>query len=726
MKAKVNKKSENRQGPTENLSEQQINNSGIHQFVDKRMQSRQMNVMQSLADQNTSSPIQRIENIRTSSVSEQNAPIQKKENNTGLPDNLKSGIESLSGYSVDDVKVHYNSPKPTQLHAHAYAQGTDIHLASGQEKHLAHEAWHVVQQKQGRVKPTRQLKGKLNINDDTGLEKEADIMGAKAAQFVANSSASDTKKGISGSRSGSIQRKGTAGNSVVQRQEKEKPSSHLEELKQGLTQLKALVAKEAQLNPTSENLSKLNEGIAQLEEIANGTDTTLQTSAAVLLKEELAKLQTKLPGQESQTPSGDKDKGTVQGVWGLDYLLSWIVENPKTAIAVGTGLLLLIEKVVALKLRKNLPQHVANNLYATDRHGYWTIVDRKITQFAKAQQLDDHDKQALRQACVTALNGSHSENNFLGGTLPAALGAVVFHNVNLNNFLGFMDGHFVTPLDNDVQAIGARGIHTMTVPAGQKAAFTLALKQMPFVQRLYSGKVQENLSKSDKAFKRVKGKAAWKGGGSAENKIHVVDDGTRHLTRDDREYADGRFAAKVKKADRFMKQMVEPAVLNQVTCPDIRVHLRNKQAITNPVGFRAFHSQNDVHVAQNEDMSVIVHEMGHHIEDQLPTLAWSDIQLLLQGRNLNKQKASYIYLHSYEEQRYGGDYPATGKYTSKYYEGGATEVTSMSSEYLSHPQKFKTLITNDPQQAAVILRVLRPTEYASIHALNAFNNYLPA
>ncbi|WP_219011228.1 DUF4157 domain-containing protein [Aquimarina litoralis] len=106
--------------------------------------------------------------------------IQKKENKTGLPDNLKSGIENLSGYSMDNVKVHYNSDKPTQFQAHAYAQGNDIHLAAGQEKRLPHEAWHVVQQKQGRVKTTRQMKGNANINDDDGLEKEAHVMGQKA------------------------------------------------------------------------------------------------------------------------------------------------------------------------------------------------------------------------------------------------------------------------------------------------------------------------------------------------------------------------------------------------------------------------------------------------------------------------------------------------------------------------------------------------------------------
>ncbi len=110
-------------------------------------------------------------------------PVQKQENDTGLPDNLKSGIESLSGLTMDDVQVHFNSDKPESMQAHAYAQGTDIHLAPGQEKHLPHEAWHVVQQKQGRVKPTMQLQEKVNVNDDKGLEKEADMMGGKAMQF---------------------------------------------------------------------------------------------------------------------------------------------------------------------------------------------------------------------------------------------------------------------------------------------------------------------------------------------------------------------------------------------------------------------------------------------------------------------------------------------------------------------------------------------------------------
>ena len=131
-----------------------------YQFVDNRPEAALQRKLGEIANRNT---------------------VQKKENNTGLPDQLKSGVENLSGHSMDDVRVHYNSGRPAQLKAHAYAQGTDIHIAPGQEKHLPHEAWHVVQQKQGRVKPTVQLKAGVDVNDDTGLEKEADVMGAKAA-----------------------------------------------------------------------------------------------------------------------------------------------------------------------------------------------------------------------------------------------------------------------------------------------------------------------------------------------------------------------------------------------------------------------------------------------------------------------------------------------------------------------------------------------------------------
>jgi hypothetical protein len=105
----------------------------------------------------------------------------QQEQVTGLPDTLKVSIEKLSGIPMDDVKIHYNSPKPIQIGALAYTQGTNIYIAPGQEQHLPHEVWHVVQQKQGRVMPTVQAKG-VGVNDDAGLEHEATVMGQKATK----------------------------------------------------------------------------------------------------------------------------------------------------------------------------------------------------------------------------------------------------------------------------------------------------------------------------------------------------------------------------------------------------------------------------------------------------------------------------------------------------------------------------------------------------------------
>ena len=148
------------------------NSTSIVTFANQRPESAQLETIQQSAD--ASPQMLRLAQLK--------AMAESSRNLTGLPDDLKSGIENLSGFAMDDVRVHYNSDKPTQLHAHAYAQGTDIHIAPGQEHHLPHEAWHVVQQKQGRVRPTLQMKSGVQVNDDAGLEQEADAMGAKALQ----------------------------------------------------------------------------------------------------------------------------------------------------------------------------------------------------------------------------------------------------------------------------------------------------------------------------------------------------------------------------------------------------------------------------------------------------------------------------------------------------------------------------------------------------------------
>lgn len=98
---------------------------------------------------------------------------EKKQNKTGIPDKLKTWMENKSGYKLDEVRVHYDSPKPAEMGALAYAQGLDVYIGPGQDKHLAHELWHVIQQMEGRVQATVQMKGGEDKNDNKGLEKEA-------------------------------------------------------------------------------------------------------------------------------------------------------------------------------------------------------------------------------------------------------------------------------------------------------------------------------------------------------------------------------------------------------------------------------------------------------------------------------------------------------------------------------------------------------------------------
>ena len=179
--------------------QQKQDGGGALQFVDNRMvntllqrvgledeEGFQMKTAQLQSDEEEDTlqgkfepTVQRVEDDEEGLQMKADTVFQQKPNNTGLPDNLKAGVESLSGFSMDDVKVHYNSSQPATVQALAYTQGMDIHVAPGQERHLPHEAWHVAQQLAGRVEPTTEVGG-MPVNDNIGLEHEADVMGARA------------------------------------------------------------------------------------------------------------------------------------------------------------------------------------------------------------------------------------------------------------------------------------------------------------------------------------------------------------------------------------------------------------------------------------------------------------------------------------------------------------------------------------------------------------------
>lgn len=80
-----------------------------------------------------------------SQVGNQAAMAMTQTNPSSLPH--RDQIEAHFGHhQADGVNVHNNSDEAAQIQAMSYAQGTDIHVGSGQEQHLPHEASHVVQQ----------------------------------------------------------------------------------------------------------------------------------------------------------------------------------------------------------------------------------------------------------------------------------------------------------------------------------------------------------------------------------------------------------------------------------------------------------------------------------------------------------------------------------------------------------------------------------------------------
>ncbi len=113
-------------------------------------------------------------------------PVQRK--GEGMPEPVRAKMEQAFGTDFSDVRVHTGN-QAEQVGALAYAQGNDIHFAPGQyhpetskgQELLGHELAHIVQQKQGRVKPTTEVNG-VAVNDDPSLEREADQWGTKAAQ----------------------------------------------------------------------------------------------------------------------------------------------------------------------------------------------------------------------------------------------------------------------------------------------------------------------------------------------------------------------------------------------------------------------------------------------------------------------------------------------------------------------------------------------------------------
>ncbi|WP_298420672.1 DUF4157 domain-containing protein [uncultured Kordia sp.] len=131
-------------------------------------------------------------------------PKTSGKQNKSLPAKLQSNMESSLGHDFSNVGIHTNSQKAVQMKARAFTQSEQIHFAPGEfnpsstsgQNLIGHEFTHIAQQRAGIVKPTKALKKGVMINDDRGLESEADNFGRKAVRGEAVSKYRSTGLGM--------------------------------------------------------------------------------------------------------------------------------------------------------------------------------------------------------------------------------------------------------------------------------------------------------------------------------------------------------------------------------------------------------------------------------------------------------------------------------------------------------------------------------------------------
>ena len=287
------------------------------------------------------------------------------------------------------------------------------------------------------------------------------------------------------------------------------------------------------------------------------------------------------------------------------------------------------------------------------------------------------------------------------------------------------------------------------LPDALRAGFTAVLKQLSVVQSLTGqGPTAGGGQPSGGARPQ---KPEWRDPGKLVDKVVV-----KHskgipdwLSKRREQKSQGKFKAKVEQVDQWLRTLLEPAMLRRVTRPQIVMHTRGQMKVLgsakrffflpDPTGFRPNYGEGKVNLSFDEGYPLIAHEMGHAIEEFLPIKAWHDMNLLLERRHEEKagtnraaRKGATLWTAGLinagpltDEGRYAGKY-VTGKYTSTAYDdAGNAEVFSQALEFFSKPSDALKLIDGDPQHAAIVLRSIRPQEYAALAALRPFDKYLP-
>lgn len=140
-------------------------------------------------------PIQAKGDLRGAKTADPHA-LPSTSSGAPLPPAVRAVMERAFNADFGDVLIHPDSARAAAIGARAYTEGNSVHMAPGQydpesragRELIGHELAHVIQQRQGRVAATSQVRG-IAINDAPGLEQEADTLGQRAASIAVTSPA---------------------------------------------------------------------------------------------------------------------------------------------------------------------------------------------------------------------------------------------------------------------------------------------------------------------------------------------------------------------------------------------------------------------------------------------------------------------------------------------------------------------------------------------------------
>jgi hypothetical protein len=602
-------------------------------------------------------------------------------NNTGLPDQLKSSIESLSGLSLDHVRVHYNSAQPAQLNALAYAQGSEIHVAPGQEQNLPHEAWHVVQQAQGRVTPTMQMKDWVPVNDDAGLEHEADVMGERADAGVAQPCAQKAR------HDPYLQRKSGG---VAQCLGRAAPEELLQgqianvQRKPGPEGVSSMPL-QPERNPTSDRpiqmvrpsdpVPSLNKQLEyRLLAMARKAKITPLRIYQAMLRHIGRSSEPLLPQPNQNLSEQDIENVVIAGIRR--------------------------QSVEELKMLEDMEREQENPYLPEVKDYVWDIDNFKGKSLVRCVKI----LEPLRESCNHDLKKVITLNNDCIDRHFEAAEHATYTDTNQND-----DPELRSAIEN--VAAGPKLIER----AAEKVLHDRGQLKMRELNKDESKKMSDALKKMPTVIEMLNDSL---GNGAAmddlDSPFYSVEPDMyeKETLLENVQRALAKLADLVEPAKRIPKRHLPSLSINPDPESNFFDHIRR---IDKKYRAAANREKKTIYVSNLTKIRTLVHEYGHHVEFYLPIDDWLDIQELLRMRHKGKELVSIYPNHSDKETRnesaYNAEMPATGLYSAKVYDDDSTEVMSMTLEYFSSPDTAKKMIEEDPLQSAVILRSVLPKEF---------------